>query len=349
MVTAYLVISCDTDPDRPGFLDGVPSGRLTWRGMTEGIPAAKQLLQGVRDSVGRQPVFTWLLRADEQVRELQGDYAWPARAHQGFWQSLQDSGDELGWHPHFWRREGNGPWVQELRDVEWQVEMLRRAHAELATLLPRGVRSVRMGWAYHNTRTCRALADLGVIVDLSALPGYRTLTGKSPVKLENLFDWYQTPRAPFWPSTADYRRPARSGEESCQLLEVPSFVSTSRPWSLVGGLQLARKTRDVAQLWQAVRRPTYCINVTARPVYFAPLVREFRKALRRANRRPVIFATQFHADELLPNRSSLYDLPSLRTNLEALVHACDELHTPVEFVAARRVPELSPARRGHPG
>ena len=43
-------------------------------------------------------------------------------------------------------------------------------------------------------------------------------------------------------------------------------------WALVGGVQLGRKTGDVAQLWYAVRRPTYCINVTARPAYFALLI-----------------------------------------------------------------------------
>jgi len=33
-----------------------------------------------------------------------------------------------------------------------------------------------MGWAYHNNRTYAALEQLGLKVDLSALPGYRTLT-----------------------------------------------------------------------------------------------------------------------------------------------------------------------------
>ena len=334
----YIVISCDTDPDRVGFLDGVPHGKLAWRGMTEGIPAVKKLLHGLTDSTGREPTFTWLLRADEQIRELEGEYAWVVRTHSPLLRSLQQSGDELGWHPHFWRRDtSNDRWFQELEDVDWQVAMLRQAHRDLATCFPGTVQSVRMGWAYHNNRTCAALDELGVTVDLSPLPGYRTLTPHPPTRSENLFDWYSSPRAPFRPSRADYRRPIRGGETSYRLLEVPSFVSQSIPWALVSGLQLARKTGQIGQLWNAIRRPTYSINVTARPVFFAPLVTQLRAALRRPNRGPLVFSTQFHADELLPNRSRLYDFQGVRTNIQALVRACDEASTPVQFVQARQI------------
>jgi len=339
--TVYIVISCDADPDREGFLDGVPHDTLAWRGLTEGIPAVKNLLHGLTDSAGREPTFTWLLRADEQVRALEGEYAWVVRTHTSLLHALQQSGDELGWHPHFWRRETpQGPWFQELEDVDWQVEMLHQAHRDLATCFPGAPKSVRMGWAYHNNRTYAALEALGVTVDLSALPGYRTLTRQAPTRSENLFDWYATPRVPFRPSRADYRRPVRGGETSCRLLEVPSFVSGSIFWGLVSGLQLARKTGTVGQLWNAIRRPTYCINVTARPVFFAPLVAQLRTALRRPGGGPLVFATQFHADELLPNRSHLYDLRGVRTNIEALVRACAAARTPVRFVPACHISAL---------
>lgn len=343
MRTVYIVIGCDTDPDREGLLDGVPTGKLTWRGMTEGIPAVKDLLHGVQDSAGHEPVFTWLLRADEQVRQLHGEFAWAVRTEQSLLRSLQETGDELGWHPHFWRREtSDGPWFQEVADVDWQVEMLHNAHADLANCFPGAPKSVRMGWDYHNNRTYRALEDLGVVVDFSALPGLRTFTGKPPARGENIFDWHSTPRAPFRPSRADYRRPARGQEIPCRMLEVPNFVSTSRLWGVVSGLQLARKTRDPALLWQAVRRPTYWINVTARPGFFAPLVAQLRKALDRRESGPLVFATYFHPDELLPNRSQLYDIESLRTNLEALLRTCEQAHAAVEFVKACRIPALWP-------
>ena len=339
----YLVISCDVDPDRERLLDGIPSGTLTWRGMTEGIPAVKSLLRGLSDSRGREPAFTWLLRADRQIRQVCGEYGWVPRTYRSFLQSLQESGDEIGWHPHFWRRDTrNGSWFQEIEDVDWQVEMLRKAHTDLATCFLGAPKSVRMGWGYHNNRTYHTLEDLGVAVDLSAVPGYRTLTGKPPGRSENLFDWHSTPRTSFRPSRVDYRRAARAGESSSEVLEVPSFVSASVPWSLVSGLQLARKTGDLAQLWYAVRRPTYCINVTARPVFFAPLVAQLRRALRQSGSGPLVFSTQCHADELVPNRSRLYNIDSVQRNLAALLRACSEADTPVEFVQARQIPALCP-------
>jgi hypothetical protein len=340
----YLVLSCDVDPDRPGVVAGTPADRLAWKGMTEGIPSLKAGLRGLTDDAGREPVFTWLLRADEQVREMEGAYAWVPAAHRPFLDSLRQSGDELGWHPHFWRRASPaGRWVQELADEEWQLTMLRRAHAELASSFAGPPRSVRMGWSYHNDRTCAALEELGVAVDCSPLPGYRTLTGGSPAIRENLFDWYATPREPYRPSRADCRRPARDGEASGRLLELPSFVAASLPWALVSGVQMARKRRDARQLWQAIRRPTYCINLTARPGYYAPLVAQLRRSLRAAGSGPLVFSTSFHADEVVQNRTRLYARDSVRANVAALLGACREARAPVEFVPAGRVPALWPA------
>jgi len=311
--------------------------------VTQGIPAVKNAVRGLTDTSGREPVFTWFLRADEQIRQLQGGYGWFARSQSVLLRSLEQSGDELAWHPHFWRRDTErGPWFQEVEDVAWQVDMLHSAHRDLATSLPGAPKSVRMGWSYHNNDTCAALEALGIEVDLSAIPGLRTFSGRPPARSENLFDWHSTPRAPYRPSRADYRRPVRGQETPHRWLEVPSFVSTSRLWALVGGVQLARKTGDLTQLWYAVRRPTYCINVTARPAYFAPLVAQLRQMLRRPGRGPLVFETHFHPDELVPNRSPLYDLGSVRTNLEALVRACREAHTPLEFVPACRIPALTP-------
>jgi len=343
--TVYLVISCDVDPDRERLLDGVPPGQLTWRGVTDGIPAVKDAVRGVTDAGGREPVFTWFVRADEQIRALQGAYEWFVHAHPSLLRSLQQSGDELGWHPHFWRLDPRTRrWFQEIEDVAWQRDMLRGAHRALAAALSGPLQSVRMGWSYHSNSTYEALDALGIAVDLSAIPGLRTLGGNPPTRGENLFDWHSTPPAPYRPSPADYRRPARSGERPRRLLEVPCFVSTSRAWGLVASAQLVRKTGNVAQLWDGVRRPTYCINVTARPGLFAPLVTHLRNVLRRRpTTGPLVFETHFHADELVPNRSGLYDLRNVRPNIEAVVRACAESGTPLEFVPARRIPTLVPA------
>jgi hypothetical protein len=72
-------------------------------------------------------------------------------------------------------------------------------------------------------------------------------------------------------------------------------------------------------------------------------VSELRRALRRAGDGPLVFETHFHADELVPNRSALYELASVRSNLAAVRRACDEAGAALQFVQARRIPALWPA------
>lgn len=337
----YIVIGCDTDPDRAGYLDGVTPDALTWRGMTEGIPRLKDDVASLRDHEGKSPVFTWLLRVDEQVRRMQGSYAWVLRNHTAFLQSLESSGDELGWHPHFWKFDDQAnKWYQEAQDVTWQIRMLQEAHRDYMSVLPGRALSVRMGWDYHNTQTYATLEQLGVRVEFSAIPGMCTIRRAVSAHPENLFDWYPTPRHPFYPSRVDYRRPAAAGEEAFSLLEAPNFVSTSHLWGLVSGLQLARKMRDRSQLRRAMVRPTYWINITGRPRYFAPILTAVSRRLSDSKNANELFVTYFHPDELLPNRTSLYSLQSMHANIESLLRVCHSLGVAPEFIRASQVSAL---------
>ena len=343
MRTLYVVIGCDTDPDRPGFLAGTKSDGLSWRGMTEGIPCLKKLVRGLTDHQGKEPVFTWLLRVDEQVNRILGAYNWVLVEHKDFLLDLESRGDELGWHPHFWAwDEHSRTWYQEISNIDWQIDMLKAAHRAYMEILPGRARSVRMGWDYHNNDTFRVLGELGVRVDFSAVPGLRTLTSRSPACRENLFDWYPTPLVPYYPSQKDYRRPPREEEEACAVLEAPAFVSQTLLWGMVSGLHMARKMKDLRQLWQSLRRPTFWINLTGRPSLFAPLVSRLRKTLRRKDREKALLVTYFHADELLEHRSTMYGLPSVRTNLESILRVSDEAGVTVEFIRAERIAEVFP-------
>lgn len=339
--TLYIVIGCDTDPDRVGFLDNVPSDTLTWRGMLSGIPRLKSAVAHLTDGDEHAPVFTWLLRVDEQIRRVHGEYAWVLRQHRAFLEELESSGDELGWHPHFWRFEESAHrWYQDAIDVQWQIEMLKSAHADYVRVLPGRAKSVRMGWDYHNNSTLAMLAELGVLVDFSAIPGMSTMPQSIPRHPENLFDWSTTPRHVYRPSTSDYRRPVRGSESPLSLLEAPNTVSTSRVWGMISGLQLARKMRDPAQLWSAMRRPTYWINMTGRANLFRPVLSSLRNSIRRSPDRSHLFVSYFHPDELLPNNSSLYNLESAVANIDSLLTLCAEEHVTPRFVRAAAIPSL---------
>lgn len=350
-----IVIGCDTDPDRAAFVSQLPTGKLSWRGMLEGIPALKQRVRGLVDDAGRAPVFTWHLRADEQIRTMHGSYAWVVEAHGEFLESLRSSGDELGWHPHFWRHDPSlGRWYQEILDEEWQLQMLREAHAALgaAGFKPR---SVRMGWDYHSAETLLELSRLGVRTDLSALPGMRTLHGVPPRRSENLYDWFEAPERPYHPSSQNHQRRARGREATLSILELPIFVAHNRLWGLAAGAQLARKTRRSGPLMDALRRPSYFINITARPQLFQPMVRALRHALRHqghdeplatGERTAPVFATYFHPDELLTDRRTSYGGRHLAANLRALLAAVRAAGARPLFMtsdeAARRCAEPRP-------
>jgi hypothetical protein len=337
----YVIIGCDTDPDRVRFLDRLDPGGLSWRGMLEGIPRAKDLLRRLTDHRGHAPIFTWVLRVDEQVREVHGAYEWVLFTYRDFLLDLENSGDELGWHPHFWRRDmASGRWYQELDDLDWQVEMLKRAYRAFEEQLPGRALSVRMGWAYHNNRTFQTLDALGVKVEFSAIPGLRTLFRNSPTRGENLFDWLITPRTPYYPSREDFRRPPRGREAALNVLEIPSFTSRSFFWSLISGLQMMRKMKSPRQLFQALRRPTFSVNLTGRPRLFVPLTNQLRRELRKSHEQTSVFSTYLHADELLENKSSLYSLEAMRHNLEAIIRVCDAEGVAVEFARAQQIPEL---------
>jgi hypothetical protein len=259
---------------------------------------------------------------------------------------LEHGGDELGWHPHFWRQDDQTrSWYQDAKDAEWQLSMLRQSHEAYMRVFPGRARSVRMGWDYHNNQTFQTLEQLGVVADFSAIPGLRTARGSNSRQRENLFDWYETPRSPYFPSRSDYRRPGRSGEDSYTLIEAPNFTSTSLFWGAISGLQFARKTRDLMQLAQAARRPTYWINITGRPKLFSPLLSQLKRDLSISKKGNGFFVTYFHPDELLDNKSSLYDLSSVRTNLDGILQVCRSRDTEVVFVPAREIPALVSSRQ----
>lgn len=331
-----IVIGCDTDPDREGFVGALPNDRLVWNGMLQGIPALKQEVADLHDDSGAPPRFTWLVRADEQVRDLHGGYAWCLETHRAFFDGLVASGDALGWHPHFWRLDrSTGRWYQEVEDEAWQRRMLEEAHAALVAA---GLRpaSVRMGWTYHNAGTFNTLDSLGVKLEFSPFPGLRSHRGRPKSRDENQFDWFATPTQSFFASRRDPRVPARAGEPACTMLTLPCWVAQHPVWGMVAGVQMARKSKLPGLMWDAMRRPSYVINLTAGPRLFKPLLWQLRKSLKSVggDHAAPAFATYFHPDELIPNRSSMYARQHVRENLLALLDCIRTAGARPRFVTA---------------
>ena len=338
--TLFVVIGCDTDPDRPAFVtEASDTSRLVWKGMLDGIPRAKDALRSVTDSESHEPVFTWCLRVDEQVEAYHGDVAWVLREHANFLNELEGTGDELAWHPHFWRFDEPGSfWFQEVLDTEWQGNLLQRAHAAYREVLSGRALSVRMGWDFHNNRSLQALDALGVLIDFSAIPGVKIDPQGDRATSFNAYDWLISPTHAYRPSKTDYRRPAMEGEQALGVIEAPISVSESFFWGMFRGAVMTKKMRNATQFFRALRHPTYFVGITGKPTLFAPLISQLRRSLDRG--RDGLFVTYFHPDELLDNPHRVYSLENMVANVRRLVEWSESNDVRTRFIRAQDIPEV---------
>lgn len=154
------------------------------------------------------PAITWLIRADDTIRQLTGSFESGYLSRWALWERLQSRNHEMGWHFHHWTfRESCNVFDP---DPQW----LGEAYQALSRYFP--VLSTRMGWDYANNAAMRKLELLGVCLDFSALPGHIvwvTMEGK-----RILVDWRHCGAEPYHPSAADYQTP---GASPLRLWEVP--------------------------------------------------------------------------------------------------------------------------------
>jgi len=173
-------------------------------------------LDPLLDVFRRHPAWkaTWLIRLDAQIEHRFGDASRPHADAASRLAELLRAGHELGWHPHCYARQ-NGAWVQNT-DGESVANELRRFAPSAWSL---GLRTARMGWAFHTNATLRVLSDHDFVVDSSAIPRpvYPWDRGAK--------DWSSTAPAPYHPSLADYRVP---GAPSLPILELPISVAPVR-------------------------------------------------------------------------------------------------------------------------
>lgn len=329
----YIVLGCDTDPDRSYFVAGIAPEELSWRGMLEGIPRAKERLTNFLDSDGKRPVFTWLLRADHQIRYYYGSYNHILSANKRLLLDLERDGDELGWHPHFWNLGKDGKeWYQNCEDIEWQLTMIKNAYAAYQEVLPGRARSVRMGWTYHNHQTVRALDRLGIKVDISPIPGVSIRHHTRSRRTANFYDWSITPRNPYHPSLEDYRRPGQKNEGRYALLMSPNFTSKSVFYGLLNGLIMAKKMLDAKQIMQSIKRPVYMATITSKPLLFRPMLSQIKNDLRSGDK--VFYITPFHPDELISNIHPVYSLENMKVNIGSLLKMANEMDVHVSYLRA---------------
>lgn len=210
-----IVVTFDIDPDPKAATNGdMPK----WTAIEEGVSKIACRFRAVGRRHDHQLQCTWLVRADNQLKELYGTEDYLLQEYESTWDSLQNEGDEIGWHPHICRRQ----------DKRWEFEYdpqrlrtcLRTSYEAIASHI--SVTSARVGGTYHTNESMRTLAELGIEVDSTALPGRRRDDDTRQ------FDWTPTPNTPYRPSIEDYRVP---GERPLEIVEFPmTTIETMAPY-----------------------------------------------------------------------------------------------------------------------
>ncbi|MBZ0267872.1 hypothetical protein K8I85_06940 [bacterium] len=340
-----LVIGCDTDPDRLDF-GGIAFDRgsspQVWNGVAR-VPHLRERLEGIHDSRGRRPAVTWFLRCDEQIRATEGSYDAALHRFADLWRQLEEAGDEIGWHPHFWRLQPDGRvWFHEIDDEEFQRTMLREAHAAFVAARGSKPASVRMGWDYHSNASMETLSELGIRIDLSALP-YQSFAGARDdrgASFAGFYDWSTTGTLPYHPSAADYRLPGEG--DRLAILALPQNLLRSRLAAVLAEARGALRDRSPARLMRALSPNAPAAHSTVKicspPFLFRSMVTD---VLRRGEDWIV---TYFHPDELLDRKGSfvndvIHRLSYFVENVRTVVRVASRHGRPVHFLTAAQAAE----------
>lgn len=331
-----VVLCCDVDHDVQGYNVSATSfdvykERLGWKSI-KNVPKIKEICSLVKDCELNGAKTTWFIRSDEQLKIIFDDYAYPLRNFPDLWRKLRYEGDELAWHPHLWRwSEEKRCWFQEVSDNEWINSCLENGHREFLKVV-NNLATVRMGWAFHNNFTMKKINSLGLLVDLSAAPGFRR-RGKPDVRgsyFLNEYDWLITPEKPYFPSKEDYRRPAKEGEQSLDVLEIPV---TTAPKSR--GRVFAERAVGLAP---ADLRKKVLKGVDVHSRYIANLTKssfrriaklKFNEALKDPET-PTNLVAFFHPIELFKRKG----FQNLEKNLKTLTEMSRKLGIPIVFLTA---------------
>ena len=331
MKEVIVIICCDTEPDQPqnGGLDyNVHFGKHTWGGIEKGIPGAREIAQSIEDDEGNNAKITWFLRSDEQIKELYGDPAWMVRNFMDIWKDCVSRGDEIGWHPHLWRwNERIKSWYPELENKEWIENCMEEGYQKF----PKEFKLVssRMCWNFHNNITMNKMDGLGLKVDITAMPGQKSIKSSYESADSVYYDWEITKEKTYFPSRSDYRREAGINERSLDILEIPlTNYEISLPWQIKRILKrLLRPDRGYPL---GKKNPA---KIVSHPSFFKQaVIKKFSES--KNNNSTAFLVSYFHADEYIGKEYAASALNS-KNNLNSISEASKKYGVPFRFLTSK--------------
>ncbi|WP_346353532.1 hypothetical protein [Azotosporobacter soli] len=198
-----MFLTFDVDQDFSiGADDYYNKSKPIFKGMQEGMPRIMEKLQGTPFSV--------FLRADYQIQQLYGRYAYVAEKHEDVIDDIKRTGGEINWHIHTYERMG-AEWGQII-DENKLVERFEEDYENVRMLENIDANVVRVGECVMNNLLMGKMTQLGVKLDSSALPGRRRFDEAKT------FDWSRTTNQMYNPSKTDYQV---TDNIHFDLLEVP--------------------------------------------------------------------------------------------------------------------------------
>ena len=336
-----VVICCEADHDALGY--NIPATRfdvykekLGWKGVNN-IPKIREICNSFKDNEFDNPKITWFVRCDEQMKTVFKDYAYPLRNFRDLWKELRKQGDEIGWHPHLWRWSASKKcWYQEVSDKKWISHCLENGHKGFLKL-SKNPTCVRTGWGFHNNFTMKKVNDLGLIVDLSALPGleHQGSPDERGSHFLNEYDWSTTPQKPYFPSEKDYRRPPKNNEQSLNILEIPITTapkSTRRilveKMLISSPIGLRKKILKGADVRFKSVQQRYVANITEQS--FKRIAKQKFKEAKQNPKAHTNLVAIFHPIELFKQKG----FQNLQNNLKAIEELSRSSNIPFCFLTA---------------
>jgi hypothetical protein len=181
-----------------------------------------------------------------------------------------------------------------------------------------------------NNITMNRLIELGIELDISAMPGMAHQGGSDKRGSVHIgsYDWSRCPAVAYRPDSGDYQKPSASGA----LIELPCTTFRSPVVSTL--YRLRYRGRGSSGISAGGRTS---VNITIHPRLFKPMIGQ---ALRRpADGGAHYLVAYFHPDELLPKRgrfpkNNLYSTRHVIENINALLAASAKRNIQARFVTS---------------
>jgi hypothetical protein len=213
-----LLICIDVEPD----VRQVDPANPAWAGFELLLERVDELRDRVAAVALGPTVITWFVRADPQIADVHGDAGWAFKHYASELAALAAAGDEIGVHPHCYRREDDGSgWFVDHGDPAWVAHCFETGLTAYEGAFGHPPSSARGGDRFLDDGAVAALERAGVSADVTVEPRTAAATGVGGEDRStgSLPDYSAAPEAIFRPRPGSFLTPG--GDDARRLAMIP--------------------------------------------------------------------------------------------------------------------------------